>query len=211
MLHCVEQTKGEGGDNLWVDGFHAANLLYEEDPELFQVLVNTPVKLRNYTSVDLQGTLHSESCNPLIRYSFFLIFHTHKLFNTACKLASNLVINTIFLSSSVDHANKIKQFRYGDEFRDNHMSTEPKLMKSFYKAYFRCSELLSDRKTSFWYKMEPGDIMTLNNHRVLHARSEFKDLSDNVRRLELGYFDCDCLHSKIRVLAEKQGLQSPLD
>ena len=71
MLHCVEQTKGEGGDNLWVDGFHAANLLYEEDPELFQLLVNTPVKLRNYTSVRLLGTVYSESYNPLIRYSFF--------------------------------------------------------------------------------------------------------------------------------------------
>ena len=31
MFHCVEQTKSEGGANLWVDAFHAANLLYEEN------------------------------------------------------------------------------------------------------------------------------------------------------------------------------------
>ena len=111
----------------------------------------------------------------------------------------------------VDHDKKVKQMCYSDEFRHNHMPLEPKLMKSFYKAYFRYSELLADERTSFWYKMKPGDLMTLNNHRVLHARSEFKDRSDNVRLLELGYFDWDCVNSKIRILAEKQGIPSPVD
>ena len=100
---------------------------------------------------------------------------------------------------------------YSDEFRHNHMPLEPKLMKPFYEAYFRYSELLADRRTSFWYKARPGDIITLNNHRVLHARSQFKDRSDNVRILELGYFDWDCVSSKIRILAEKQGIPSPVD
>jgi gamma-butyrobetaine dioxygenase len=117
----------------------------------------------------------------------------------------------IFFLSRVDHEKKIEQATYSDEFRYNHMSVEPKLMKSFYKAYFRYSELTVDKKTSFWHKMKPGDLITTNNYRVLHARTAFKDRSDNVRLLELGYFDLDCVQSKIRLLAEEQGIPSPLD
>jgi alpha-ketoglutarate-dependent taurine dioxygenase len=111
----------------------------------------------------------------------------------------------------VDRDKKVKQLCYSDEFRHNDMPLEPKLMKLFYKAYFRYSQLLADKKTSFWHKTKPGDIMTVNNHRVLHARSEFKDRSNNVRLLELGYFDLDCVYSKIQILAEKQGIPSPID
>ena len=53
--------------------------------------------------------------------------------------------------------------------------------------------------------------MTLNNYRVLHGRSKFNDRSNNVRILELGYFDWDCVYSKIRILAEKQKVPSPVD
>ena len=116
-----------------------------------------------------------------------------------------------FLLSRVDHEKRIEQATYSDEFRDNHMSMEPKLMKSFYKAYFRYSELMLDKKISFWHKLKPGDLMTTNNYRVLHARSAFKDRGDNVRFLEVGYFDLDCVLAKIRLLAEEQGIPSPLD
>ena len=93
---------------------------------------------------------------------------------------------------------------YSDEFRDNHMPLQPRQMKSFYKAYFRYSELLAGRRTSFWYKMKSGDIMTVNNHRVFHGRSEYQDKGDNVRLLDTAYLDWDCVHSKIRILAKKQ-------
>ncbi|CAB4039193.1 gamma-butyrobetaine dioxygenase-like, partial [Paramuricea clavata] len=66
MFHCIEQTEGEGGANLWVDAFHAANLLYEEDPELFQILVNTPVIFRNVTKTQV-GHMYNESRHSLIR------------------------------------------------------------------------------------------------------------------------------------------------
>jgi gamma-butyrobetaine dioxygenase len=115
-----------------------------------------------------------------------------------------------FVFFSVDNENKVAQTCYSDEFRDNHMPLEPRRMKSFYKAYYRYSELLADKRTSFWYKMKSGDIMTLNNHRVLHGRSEYQDEGNNVRVLETAFVDWDCVHSKIRILAEKQGLESPV-
>lgn len=67
MLHCIEQTKGEGGDSLLVDGFHAAKLLYEEDPKSFEILVNTPVAFRNFSGITAFGKLHTLSSHHLIR------------------------------------------------------------------------------------------------------------------------------------------------
>ena len=66
MFHYIEQTKGEGGANLWADAFHAANLLFEENPESFQILVNTPVLFRNFTKT-IVGKVYNRSRHPLIR------------------------------------------------------------------------------------------------------------------------------------------------
>jgi gamma-butyrobetaine dioxygenase len=66
MFHCVEQTKSEGGANLWVDAFHAANILYEENRKSFQVLVQTPVAFRNFTKTTV-GQMYNQSRHTLIR------------------------------------------------------------------------------------------------------------------------------------------------
>ncbi|XP_028410876.1 gamma-butyrobetaine dioxygenase-like [Dendronephthya gigantea] len=177
ILHCVTQTKGEGGASLLVDAFHAANLLYEEDPEAFEILVDTPLVFKNFTKTPA-GKIYAVSRRPIL---------------------------------SVDFEKKLNQVCYGDEFRDNHMPREPERMKSFYKAYFRFSELLDDKRTSFWYKMKSGDIITVNNHRVLHGRSAYQPDGEHARILETAFFDWDCFHSKIRILSEKIGVKSPVD
>ena len=100
---------------------------------------------------------------------------------------------------------------YSDEFRDANMPLPPEKMKLFYKVYYRFTELMYDKRTSFWYKVKPGEIMTTDNHRVLHGRSAYHDSDTNVRVLHLAYLDWDCVHSKIRILAEEQGITSPVD
>ena len=76
MFHCVQQTEGEGGANLWVDAFHAANLLYKEDPESFQILAATPLVFRNLTKTPV-GQMYNQSRHNIIRLlviNFFYIF-----------------------------------------------------------------------------------------------------------------------------------------
>lgn len=71
MFHCLEQTEGEGGANLWVDAFHAAHLLYQEHPESFQVLVKAPVVFHNFTKTSV-GQMYNRSRHPLIRLVILL-------------------------------------------------------------------------------------------------------------------------------------------
>ena len=70
MFHCVQQSKSKGGANLWVDAFHAANLLYEENPEAFQVLTSTPVAFRFLSKTDI-GRVYTKSFHTLIRRVIF--------------------------------------------------------------------------------------------------------------------------------------------
>ncbi|CAH1250334.1 BBOX1 [Branchiostoma lanceolatum] len=51
MLHCIEQTTGEGGDNSLVDGFNAASQLKEENPDAFRLLTTVKVNF-NYVGTD---------------------------------------------------------------------------------------------------------------------------------------------------------------
>jgi alpha-ketoglutarate-dependent taurine dioxygenase len=90
------------------------------------------------------------------------------------------------------------------------MPLEPEHMKTFYKAYVRFTELLLDSKSSFWYKMKNGDGISINNFRVLHARTGYKNSANNYRVFQLAYMDWDCIHSKIRILSDEQGIPSPV-
>lgn len=46
LLHCIKQAKVEGGDNQFVDGFHIAERMREEQPEHFRLL--TEVAMDHY-------------------------------------------------------------------------------------------------------------------------------------------------------------------
>lgn len=112
---------------------------------------------------------------------------------------------------SLDRDGKICAVRYHDLFRDAKMPLPPKEMKSFYKAYYHFSSLLDDKRTSFWYKMKPGEAITSHGDRVLHGRSPFVDTKTNPRLLQCAFFNWDCVHSKMRLLAEQLGEKCSLE
>jgi alpha-ketoglutarate-dependent taurine dioxygenase len=80
MFHCLTQTESEGGVNQWIDGFHAAHRLYEEDQELFDILTKTPIAYRNITRTEV-GECYSTSSHKLIRFGkgCFIIYLYFKL------------------------------------------------------------------------------------------------------------------------------------
>jgi alpha-ketoglutarate-dependent taurine dioxygenase len=79
MFHCLVQTESEGGVNQWIDGFHAAHRLYEEDQELFDILIKTPIAYRNITRTEV-GECHTTSSHKLIRFGK-VYFITCRYFN----------------------------------------------------------------------------------------------------------------------------------
>ncbi|XP_046852253.1 gamma-butyrobetaine dioxygenase-like [Xenia sp. Carnegie-2017] len=144
--------------------------------------------------------------------SFYLLAETPVAF---CTKGRSEICDYNFTSRqrliSLDFLGKLSQVCYRNDYRDRNMPLEPKHMKAFYKAYGRFTELLNDDESSFWLKIMSGEAMTFNNFRVLHARSAFEIEKDSKSRwLQFAYMNLDCVHSKIRLLAEKHGVSSPV-
>ncbi len=77
-------------------------------------------------------------------------------------------------------------------------SCPPELMADFYAAHRRLATLLEDESLRIQFKMAPGDLMLLDNTRVLHGRTAYT--ASGARHLQGCYADRDSLLSKLRVL-----------
>ena len=66
MLRCIEQSESEGGEGHWVDSFHVAHLLHQEDPESFNILAHTQIAMRNITETNV-GHFHTFCHRNVIR------------------------------------------------------------------------------------------------------------------------------------------------
>jgi gamma-butyrobetaine dioxygenase len=74
----------------------------------------------------------------------------------------------------------------------------------FYDAVRALSVLHRDRQNWLALRLEPGNLVIVDNERVLHGRMAF-DPAAGRRHLRLCYIDRDGYHSTLRVLARKLG------
>lgn len=98
-----------------------------------------------------------------------------------------------------DETGRIAAIRY------NNRSAAPldlpfEVMGEFYAALRRFSRLLHDRDGEMRLRLEPGDLVTFDNERVLHGRTGF---SGGARHLQGCYADKDSLRSMAAVLSRK--------
>ncbi len=78
----------------------------------------------------------------------------------------------------------------------------PDNMVAFYKAYQLIGSLISSAQFRFQTKLSNGDLIVMDNTRLLHGRTAF--LSDGTRRLQGCYADSDGMWSKLAVLNRPQ-------
>ncbi|XP_022089280.1 gamma-butyrobetaine dioxygenase-like isoform X2 [Acanthaster planci] len=77
-----------------------------------------------------------------------------------------------------------------------------------YRALEKYFKMLQQPENMFKYKMKKGDILSLNNWRVLHGRSSFQLTEAGGRHVEGGYLDWDEVNSRLRVLTIQFGNKS---
>ena len=78
----------------------------------------------------------------------------------------------------------------------------PDLVEPVYHALERFEEILYDRNQWWQPQLQPGDLLILDNHRVLHGREAF-DPSAGERHLQCCGVDRDDFHNRYRHLARK--------
>jgi len=76
-------------------------------------------------------------------------------------------------------------------------------IESFYHAYREFYQMFSEDRFLVRFRLQPGDIETFDNGRVMHARDAF-DPSTGERLLQGCYVDRDEVQSRIRILEREE-------
>ena len=79
------------------------------------------------------------------------------------------------------------------------LDCHPDIMDKVYKAHHRLGNLLHDDKFQIKFRLNPGDIFSFNNRRVLHGRTAF-DPNSGHRHLQGYYMDRDEIIGRLNFL-----------
>jgi len=161
FLHCLINN-AKGGDSSAVDAFAVANYLRNNEKDIFETLVNVPLKFRDkdYTQ------------------------ESHR----------NFYAPAISLTKDGD----FNDIRFSVATMDT-LDCHPDIMDKVYKAHHRFGNLLHDDKFQIKFRLEPGDIFSFNNRRLLHGRTEF-DPNSGHRHLQGYYMDRDEIIGRLNYL-----------
>ena len=105
----------------------------------------------------------------------------------------------------LDENNKVKQIRYSTRL-DYVPALEKKELEKFYQARKLIADLYASSKFEIKFKLKKGDLLMMDNHRLLHGRTSY-DTSEGNRYLKGCYIDHDSTEGKLRHLERKFDLK----
>ena len=97
--------------------------------------------------------------------------------------------------------NEIVKVRYNNRSIDT-IKLPTNKIRHFYKAYRHWSEIIERDDLKIIFKLSEGDLMLLDNTRIMHARTAFS--KKGKRHLQGAYTDLDGLYSQLNVLENRQ-------
>jgi len=97
------------------------------------------------------------------------------------------------------HTNEIVQVRINGDDRDILSCLPYDDVEKFYESLHHFVSILRDESSEFWFKLTPGNVLIVNNWRVLHGRSSFT----GKRTMTGCYVNQEEYLSKIRLLRKK--------
>jgi len=125
---------------------------------------------------------------------------------TKTKVRFRFVDKTIILENwgeliELDQNNKVKQVRYSTRL-DYVPALSKKELEKFYEARKLIADLYTSSKFEIKFKLEKGDLLMMDNHRLLHGRTSY-NVSEGKRYLKGCYIDHDSTEGKLRHLERK--------
>jgi len=98
----------------------------------------------------------------------------------------------------LDPEGELDEIRYSNALMAP-LAVDPDRMTELYRSVRAFTSLLRSDEFTFRTRLDPGDVMTFDNHRVLHGRESF-DPQSGPRHLQGTYIDRDDLLSRLRLL-----------
>jgi len=130
----------------------------------------------------------------------------------AYKILSEIKVRFKFIDKSVvledwseliqlDENKEFKQVRFSPRL-DYVPMLEKNKLDLYYKSRKKLSDLYNSETNRIKFRLGPGDLMMMDNHRVLHGRTKF-DSKEGKRFLQGCYIDFDSTEGKLRHLKRK--------
>ncbi|KAM9494945.1 gamma-butyrobetaine dioxygenase isoform 1-T2 [Clarias gariepinus] len=100
----------------------------------------------------------------------------------------------------VDRDGRVVRINYNNATRDSVLDLPLDQVQPFYSSLKSFVELMRQPENVVTYRMEPGDLITFDNSRLLHGRRKYQSRGRTLRHLEGAYLDWDEVMSRLRVL-----------
>ncbi|GMT16839.1 hypothetical protein PFISCL1PPCAC_8136, partial [Pristionchus fissidentatus] len=182
MLHMFIKAK-EGGNSLFVDGFHVAEQLRVERPDVFSLLSS-----RECEFIEEGHDVHEGPAGETMTFPY----------NMA---ARHTTIKT-------DSSGRVVRVQFGNAMRSWFYDCEPEKIQELYRALKVFTDYVYQDRNLLKITLQEGDTVLWANTRLLHTRDGYVE-DDNRRRTLTGcYFQWDIVKSRVRQLSRKLALPS---
>ncbi|CAI4230887.1 unnamed protein product [Auanema sp. JU1783] len=180
MLHMAQQAH-EGGNSLFVDGFHVAQMLNLINPDAFNLLTKHSMEY-----IEEGYDVHDGPDGAPRKFDFYMTAR-HKVIK-------------------LDEEGHVIKIQFGNAMRSWFYDCDPNKIQEIYDAMKLFTNLCYDEKNVLKLHLEDGDTVLWANTRVLHTRDDYVDAPGNQRTLKGCYFNWDIVKSKVRVLRKNLNL-----
>ncbi|XP_069037821.1 gamma-butyrobetaine dioxygenase [Lepisosteus oculatus] len=102
----------------------------------------------------------------------------------------------------VDADGQVVRINYNNATRDSVLDAPLEQIQPFYGALKAFVDLMGRPQNLVTYRMEPGDVVTFDNWRLLHGRRSYVSTRGTPRHLEGAYLDWDEVMSRLRILGK---------
>ena len=103
----------------------------------------------------------------------------------------------------LDDRGRVRQVRMSNR-TDAVAAGDPDLLDRYYRARRRMTDLVNDPAFQLHFKLEPGDLLIMDNFRLFHGRAGYKPGTGH-RHMRQCYMDRDSVGSRRKVLAREHG------
>ncbi|XP_073760934.1 gamma-butyrobetaine dioxygenase [Callorhinus ursinus] len=106
----------------------------------------------------------------------------------------------------LDDKGQVVRINFNNATRDTVFDVPVERVQPFYAALKEFVDLMNCKESKFTFKMNPGDVITFDNWRLLHGRRSYEAGTEISRHLEGAYADWDVVMSRLRIL--RQSIQN---
>ncbi|KAF7655725.1 hypothetical protein LDENG_00051670 [Lucifuga dentata] len=101
---------------------------------------------------------------------------------------------------SVDDEGQITRISLNNATRDSVLDLPLNQVQPFYRALRAYMDIMNRPENLVTFRMDPGDMVVLDNWRILHGRRSYISNPKRLRHLEGAYLDWDTVMSRLRIL-----------